>query len=134
MLKEFKEFLFRGNVIDLAVGVVIGSAFSSIVTALVSDLLTPFISAIVSVPDFSGYAVDVSGGHFLVGHFVNALVSFILIAFSVFFFVIRPVNFLVARAKKKTVEEPTTKKCAECLSDIPLLAKRCSHCGQETIK
>lgn len=133
MLKEFKEFLFRGNVLDLAVGVVVGSAFSSIVTALVSDLLTPFISAIAKVPDFSGYFFSIGEGKFMIGHFINSLISFTLVAFSVFFFVIRPVNYLIARAKKKTIEEPTTKKCLECLSDIPKDAKRCSHCAQSVI-
>lgn len=130
MLKEFKEFLFRGNVLDLAVGVVVGSAFSSIVSSFVSDLMTPFISAVVRIPDFSGYFFSIGGGKFLVGHFFNSLMSFVLVAFSVFFFVIRPVNFIVARAKKKNVEEPTTKKCTECLSDIPKDASRCAHCAQ----
>jgi large conductance mechanosensitive channel len=132
MLKEFKEFLFRGNVIDLAVGVVIGSAFSSIVTAIVSDFLTPFISAVIRVPDFSGYFFAIGEGKFMVGHFINSLVSFILVAFSVFFFVIRPVNFLVSKSKKDVKEETKTKECSECLSIIPSLAKRCSHCGQVT--
>lgn len=130
MLKEFKQFLFRGNVVDLAVGVVIGAAFSSIVVALVADLLTPFIAAIAKVPDFSNLFFTISGSKFMYGHFVNALISFVLVAASVFFFVVKPMNTLIARYRKEPNVDPTTKKCKECLSDIPLDAKRCSHCAQ----
>jgi large conductance mechanosensitive channel len=130
MLKEFKQFLLRGNVIDLAVGVMVGSAFGTVVTALVSDLFTPFISAIIKVPDFSGIAFTINGSKFMLGHFINALISFLLIASAVFFFVIKPINMLIAQNKKGPPIDPTTQDCPECLSEIPIKAKRCSHCGQ----
>lgn len=132
MLKEFKQFLLRGNVVDLAVGVVIGAAFGTIVTALVSDLLTPLIAAIAKVPDFNGLIFTINGSEFKYGHFLNALVSFLLVAGSVFFFVVKPMNILISRSrsKKELPADPTTKKCSECLSEVPLEAKRCSHCSQ----
>jgi large conductance mechanosensitive channel len=130
MLKEFKQFLLRGNVVDLAVGVVIGAAFGTIVTALVTDLLTPLISAIARVPDFSGLYFSLNGSKFMYGHFLNALISFLLVAASVFFFVVKPMNLLVNRSKKGPPADPTTKKCPECLSEILIDAKRCAHCTQ----
>ncbi len=130
MLKDFKQFLLRGNVVDLAVGVVIGAAFGSVVTALVSDVLTPFISAVAKVPDFSGFAFTLNGGKFMIGHLINALISFILVAGAVFFFVVKPMNMLVERSRKGPPADPTEKKCPECLSEIPINAKRCSHCTQ----
>jgi len=130
MLKEFKQFLLRGNVVDLAVGVVIGVAFGSIVTALVTDLLTPLIAAIAKVPDFSNLSFTINNSQFMYGHFINALISFGLVASSVFFFVVKPMNILIARSRKGPPADPTTKKCSECLSEIPLEAKRCSHCAQ----
>lgn len=128
MLKEFKQFLLRGNVVDLAVGVVIGTAFGAIVSALVSDLLTPLISAIAKIPDFSGWVLMVNESQFMIGHFINALISFLLVASAIFFFVVKPMNMLVNRSKKEP--SPTSKKCKECLSDIPLEARRCSNCTQ----
>lgn len=132
MLKEFKQFLLRGNVVDLAVGVVIGAAFGTIITALVTDLLTPFISAIAKTPDFNGLAFTINGSVFKYGHFINSFLSFLLVAFSVFFFVVKPMNLLISRSrsKKELPSDPTTKKCNECLSEIPIEAKRCSHCAQ----
>lgn len=130
MLKEFKQFLLRGNVVDLAVGVVIGAAFGTIVTALVSDLLTPLVAAIVKTPDFGGLVFTINGSKFMYGHFLNALVSFVLVAASVFFFVVKPMNLLIARSRKEPPADPTTKKCKECLSEIQIEAKRCSHCAQ----
>jgi len=130
MLKEFKQFLLRGNVVDLAVGVVVGAAFGTIVTALVSDLLTPLIAAIVTVPDFSSLAFTLNGSKFLIGHFLNALISFLLISAAIFFFVVKPMNMLIARSWKEAPSNPTTKKCSECLSEIPKDAKRCAHCTQ----
>ncbi len=130
MLKEFKQFLLRGNVVDLAVGVVIGVAFGTVITALVSDLLTPFISAIVKVPDFSALVFAINGSKFMYGHFLNTLISFLLVAAAIFFFVIKPVNMLIERSHKEPPADPTTKKCSECLSEIPIDAKRCSHCTQ----
>jgi len=130
MLKEFKQFLLRGNVVDLAVGVVIGAAFGTVVTALVSDLLTPFIAAIAKVPDFSELFFTLNGSKFMIGHFINTIISFALVASTIFFFVVKPMNMLVARSRKGVPADPTTKKCSECLSEIPLEAKRCSHCTQ----
>ena len=127
-MKEFKQFLLRGNVVDLAVGVVIGAAFGTIVTALVSDLLTPLIAAIAKVPDFGGLSFTINGSQFMYGHFINALVSFVLVASSVFFFVVKPMNLLIARSKKGAPVDPTTKKCKECLSEIPIDARKCAHC------
>lgn len=130
MLKEFKQFLFRGNVVDLAVGVVVGAAFGTIVSSLVSDLITPLIAAIAKTPDFSGLYFTINGSKFMYGHFINALVSFLLVASSIFFFVVKPMNMLIAKARKEPPIDPTTKKCKECLSEIPIDAKRCSHCTQ----
>jgi large conductance mechanosensitive channel len=130
MLKDFKQFLLRGNVVDLAVGVVIGAAFGAIVSALVADLLTPLIAAIAKVPDFSGLTFTVNGSKFMIGHFINALISFLLVASAVFFFVVKPMNYLVAKSRMEAPADPTTKKCPECMSEIPLDAKRCKFCAQ----
>lgn len=130
MLKEFKQFLFRGNVVDLAVGVVVGAAFGTIVSSLVSDLITPLIAAIAKSPDFSGLFFTINGSKFMYGHFINSLVSFILVASSIFFFVVKPMNVLISRSRKEPPIDPTTKKCKECLSEIPIDAKRCAHCAQ----
>src|SRR6204780_120966 len=116
MFKGFKQFLLRGNVVDLAVGVVIGAAFGSVVTALTKDLLTPLIAALVGKPDFSAIKFTVNGSVFPVGDFINAVVSFLLIAAAVYFFVVTPINALVARMRKAPAPaDPTTKKCPECL-------------------
>ncbi len=131
MLNEFKKFIFRGNVIDLAVGVVIGAAFTSLVNAIVSDLLTPLLSAVARVPDFSGYSFSINGTAFPVGHMVNTFVSFILVAVAVFFFVVRPVNIIVARTKKRENEAPEVKViCPECMNENKEGAKRCAYCTQ----
>ncbi len=130
MLKEFKQFLLRGNVVDLAVGVVIGAAFGTVVSALVSDILTPFISAIARVPDFSDLSFTVNGSVFMIGRFLNAVISFLLVSTAVFFFIVKPMNLLVSRSHHGPPADPTTKKCVECLSVIPILAKRCAHCTQ----
>lgn len=130
MLKEFKQFLLRGNVVDLAVGVVVGAAFGTIVSALVADIITPLIAAIAKVPDFSGLVFTINGSKFMIGHFLNALISFILVASAIFFFVVKPMNILIARSRKEPPADPTTKKCKECLSEIPIDAKRCAHCTQ----
>ncbi|MGI9118292.1 MAG: large conductance mechanosensitive channel protein MscL [Minisyncoccia bacterium] len=128
MIKEFKQFLLRGNVVDLAVGVVVGAAFGTIVSALVADILTPLIAAIAKVPDFSGLAFTLNGSQFMIGHFINALVSFLLVAGSVFFFVVKPMNTLIAKTNKETPTNPTTKKCKECCMEVPIDARRCGHC------
>lgn len=130
MLKEFKQFLLRGNVVDLAVGVVIGAAFGSVVTALVSDLLTPFISAVAKVPDFGGLSFTINDSEFKYGHFLNAAISFVLVASAVFFFVVKPMNILVSRSRREAPADPTTKKCPECQSEIPVDARRCKFCTQ----
>lgn len=130
ILKEFKQFLLRGNVVDLAVGVAIGAAFGTVVNAIVADLLTPLIAAIVKVPDFSMLKFTLNGSQFMYGHFINAIISFILVAAAIFFFVVKPINMLIARSRKEPPADPTTKKCKECLSEIPIDAKRCSHCAQ----
>ena len=129
MLKGFRDFILRGNVLDLAVAVVIGAAFGSIVTSLVKDLITPLIAAIVQKPDFSYLVLHIHGANITYGNFLNALISFLLIAVSVYFFVVLPVNTLMAKMKH-TAPPPATKPCPECLSDIPVAAKRCAHCGQ----
>ena len=130
MLNEFKQFLLRGNVVDLAVGVVVGAAFGTVVTALVSDFLTPFIAAVAKVPDFSNMFFTINESKFMYGHFINALISFILVSGSVFFFIVKPMNVLIAKSRKEPPADPTSKKCTECLSEIPLAAKRCAHCTQ----
>jgi large conductance mechanosensitive channel len=129
MLKGFRQFLLRGNVIDLAVAVVIGGAFGAVVTALVKDLITPLIAAIVGTPDFSAIKFTINGSQFPVGDFINALVSFLLIGTAVYFFVVVPVNALMARIHRgEAPPDPTTKKCQECLTDVPIAARRCAAC------
>jgi len=130
MLKEFKQFLLRGNVVDLAVGVVIGASFGAVVNTLVTDLLTPLISALAKVPDFSGLAFTINDSRVTYGKFLNALISFVLVATAIFFAVVKPMNLLISRARKQEPIDPTTKKCTECLSEIPLAATRCSFCTQ----
>lgn len=129
MLKGFKQFLLRGNVVDLAVAVVIGGAFGAVVTALVKDLITPLIAAIGGKPDFSALQFSVNGSKFPIGDFVNALFAFLMIAAAVYFLVVAPMNALMARIHRgEAPPDPTTKKCPECLSEIPIAAKRCAHC------
>ncbi|MFY9741157.1 MAG: large conductance mechanosensitive channel protein MscL [Candidatus Sulfotelmatobacter sp.] len=131
MLDGFKKFILRGNVVDMSVGVVIGAAFGGVVTALTKDLLTPFIAALVGKPDFSYLGFSVHGTPFPVGDFVNACVSFLLVAAAIYFFVVTPINALVARMHKgEKPPDPTTRKCPECLSEIPIAARRCAHCAQ----
>jgi large conductance mechanosensitive channel len=129
MLKGFKQFMLRGNVVDLAVAVVIGAAFGGIVTALVKDLITPLIAAVGGQPDFSAITFTVNGSKFPIGDFVNAVVSFLMIAVAVYFFVVAPVNALTARINRgEAPPDPTTKKCNECLSEVPIAARRCAFC------
>jgi large conductance mechanosensitive channel len=129
MLKGFKQFLMRGNVIDLAVAVVIGGAFGAVVSALVKDLITPIIAAIVGKPDFSAIKFTVNKGEFLFGDFINAVVAFVLVASAVYFFVVVPVNALMSRMRRgEAPPDPTTKQCPECLSTIPIQARRCAFC------
>jgi large conductance mechanosensitive channel len=129
MLKGFRQFVLRGNVLDLAVAVVIGGAFGAVVTALVKDLITPLVAAAVGKPDFSAIVFVVNGSRFLVGDFLNAVLSFLLIAAAIYFFVVVPVNAVVARQRRgEAPPDPTTKKCAECLSEVPIAARRCAFC------
>jgi large conductance mechanosensitive channel len=129
MLKGFRDFVLRGNVVDLAVGVVIGAAFGTVVSAFVKDLLTPVIAAVVKKPDFSGFFIEVNGAKFLYGDFVNAVISFLLIAAAVYFFVVLPVNNLMKRFQKQA--PPDKKKCLECRSDIAIDARRCAYCTSD---
>ena len=129
MLKGFKEFVLRGNVLDLAIAVVIGGAFSAVVAAMVKDLLTPLIGAMVGQPDFSALVVTVNGSEFLIGDFLNAVISFLLMAAAVYLFVVAPMNALIARRRRgEASSDPTTKKCPECLSEVPIAARRCAFC------
>jgi large conductance mechanosensitive channel len=131
MLSGFKQFILRGNVVDMAVGVVVGAAFATLVGAFTKDLLTPLIAAIVGKPDFSAITFTLNGSVFALGDFINVAISFLLVAAAVYFFVVTPVNMLVSRMRKAPAPaDPSTKKCSECLSEIPLDARRCSHCGQ----
>jgi len=130
-MKGFRQFLLRGNVVDLAVGVVIGAAFGTVVTALVKDLLTPLIAAVVKQPDFSAISFTIHGSKFLLGDFVNTIVSFVIIAAAVYYAVVLPMNALMARVQRsEKPAQPNTKKCPECLSEIPIEARRCAHCTQ----
>jgi large conductance mechanosensitive channel len=128
MAKDFKAFLLRGNVVDLAVGIVIGAAFGAVVTALVKDLLTPIVAAIIGKPDFSTLSFTINHSKFAYGEFINALIAFVSIAIAVFFFVVQPVNALMARRKTGVDTESETRPCSECLSEIPRQAHRCAFC------
>jgi len=128
VLRDFRTFLLRGNVVDLAVAVVIGAAFGAVVTALVRDLLTPIIALIFGKPDFSRLSFTVNSSHFLYGDFINFLIAFIAIAAAVFFFVVQPVNALMRRHKTEPDVESETRPCTECLSEIPKQARRCAFC------
>ena len=131
LVKGFRDFILRGNVVDLAVAVVIGTAFTAIVTALVKDILTPLIAAAFKANDFSALSVTLNGSKIMYGSFLNALISFLLVSFAVYFFVVLPVNSLMTKFKKAPpAVPPLTRPCPECLSDIPIGAKRCSQCAQ----
>jgi large conductance mechanosensitive channel len=130
MLKEFRDFVLRGNVVELAVAVVIGAAFGAVVTAFVSSFITPLIAAIGGKPDFSALAFTINGSRFTYGLFLNALISFLIIA-AVIFFLVRPLNALMARSRPEPAVGETTRACPECLSDIPEAARRCAFCTTE---
>jgi large conductance mechanosensitive channel len=130
-MKDFREFLLRGNLVDMAVGIVIGIAFAAVVTALVADLVTPLIAAIGGNPDFSSLSFTINKSHFLYGAFINALITFIVIAAVIFFAVVKPVNALMARRKTEPQVDAVTKECPQCLSQIPAAARRCAFCTQE---
>lgn len=128
MLKDFKEFLLRGNLVALAVAVVIGVAFGAVITSFVENIITPLIAAIGGQPDFSELTFEINNSTFHYGLFINALIAFVIIAAVVFFLVIRPVNALVERSRKGEPEDPTLKKCPECRMEIPVEATRCGFC------
>jgi large conductance mechanosensitive channel len=128
-MRGFKQFMMRGNVVELAVAVVVGAAFGAVVTALVKDLITPLIAAIAGKPDFSTIGFTIHNSRFPVGDFINALVSFLLVGSAVYFLVILPINALTARMRRgEAAPDPTTTKCPECLSDVPIAARRCAFC------
>jgi large conductance mechanosensitive channel len=129
VIKEIRQFLLRGNVVDLAVAVVIGTAFGAVVMAFVADLITPLIAAIFGKPSFSELTFTINGSRFLYGDFLNAVLAFVLVAAAIFFVVVKPMNALAARRAR--AEDPTTRDCPECLSEIPLAARRCAYCTVE---
>ncbi len=128
MLKGFRDFILRGNVIDLAVAVIIGTAFSAITKSLVDDIITPLIAAVAGKPDFSNIVFTIGATPIKIGNFINAIIYFLIIAFVIYFFLVLPVQKLLERMKGP--EAASTKPCPECLSDIPLAAHRCKFCGQ----
>jgi large conductance mechanosensitive channel len=130
-LQDFREFILRGNLVDLAVAVVLGTAFAAVVAALVADIITPLIAAIGGQPDFSGLSFTINKSHFLYGAFVNALITFLVVAAVLFFLVIKPVNHLMKRFRPEPAVEETTRDCPECLSSIPKAATRCAFCTAE---
>ena len=127
-MKGFRQFLLRGNVIDLAVAFVIGAAFVTVIQAFVKDILTPLIAAIAGKPDFSQLTFTIHNSNFLYGDFINALISFLIVAAVIYYFVVLPVNTLISRSRRQPPVDPTTKKCPECLSEIPIDARRCAYC------
>jgi large conductance mechanosensitive channel len=129
-MKGFKTFLLRGNVVELAVAVVIAVAFGLVIAAFVKDLVTPLIAALFGKPDFGALTFTINNSKFLYGDFINAVVSFVIVAAVIYFFVVVPYTALIARARKEPPADPTTKKCTECLSEIPKDARRCAFCAQ----
>ena len=129
MIQDFKQFLLRGNVVDLAVAVVLGVAFAAVVTAVVEGLVTPLIAMVLGEPRLGSLTFTINNAEFLYGTVLNALLTFVVIAAVVFFFVVRPVNALISRSRREPTPDPTTRKCPECLSEIPIAAQRCAFCA-----
>lgn len=129
--RDFKAFLLRGNVVDLAVGIAVGAAFVAVVNSLVGDIITPIIAAISGKHDFSALTFSINGSVFRYGSFINAVISFLTVATAIFFFVVVPYNHLRSRMHKEPPADPTTRKCPECLSEIPIDARRCAFCTSE---
>jgi large conductance mechanosensitive channel len=129
MFKGFRDFILRGNVIDLAVAVVIGAAFGALITSFVANIITPLIAAIVGQPDFSALTFTINGSRFLYGSFINAAISFLLIAAAIYFIVVAPMNRLAETRKRG--QDPGTKQCPECLSEIPYKARKCAFCASD---
>ena len=134
ILKGFKDFILRGNAVELAVGFVIGAAFNTMIQAIVKDLLTPFIGIFTKTPEFSGLSFSINSSIFRIGDLVNAVVSFLLIAVAIYFFVILPMNAFFAVKTTKREEKSSIRKCPECLSDVPVAARRCAHCSQLIVR
>ena len=128
-LNELKAFLLRGNVVDLAIAVVIGGVFGAVIASFVNDVLMQFIAAIVGQPDFSGLSFEINGSPIYYGRFLNAVITFVIVGAAVFYFVVVPMNAMIARHKKEPAPDPSVKKCPECLSDIPAEARRCAFCA-----
>ncbi len=128
-LENFKAFILRGNVLDLAIGVMVGTAFTAVVNALVKDIMTPFIGAIIKTPDFSELKFTINGSEFLYGDFINVLITFLIVAATVYFAVVLPMNKFMERMRGPT--NPDKKKCPECKSDIPADATRCAFCTSQ---
>ena len=133
MLKGFKQFILRGNVVDLAVGVVFGASFGAVVTSLVNNILTPIVGAIFGSPDFSSLFFTINGSKFMYGNFINAFLTFIIVAATIYFFVVTPINTLISRRHKEAPLDPTTKKCPKCISEIPIEAKKCAFCTADLV-
>jgi large conductance mechanosensitive channel len=135
MVKEFRTFLLRGNVVDLAVAVVIGAAFGAVVTALVEDIITPIIAAIGGQPDFSALKFTINDSEFLYGDFINKVINFVIVALAIFLVVVKPMNILLARVRRgETTPDPTTRTCPECLGEVPIAATRCMFCTQPLLQ
>jgi large conductance mechanosensitive channel len=134
VLQEFKDFILRGNVVDLAVAVVIGAAFGAVVTALVKDIITPIVAAIFGKPDFSALSFTIHKSHFFYGDFINAVITFLSVAAAIFFFVIKPLNYFLERRRRSVAEpESADRQCPECLSTIPKAATRCAFCTAQVV-
>jgi large conductance mechanosensitive channel len=131
MIREFKQFLMRGNVIDLAIAVVIGVAFAAVVNSAVNDLIMPVIALIFGKPDFSALTFTINDAVFRYGAFITALVNFVLVAAAIFFFVVKPINAMMSRSRQEPPADPTNTKCAFCLSEVPIGATRCAFCTSE---
>jgi large conductance mechanosensitive channel len=128
---EFKEFILRGNVVSLAVAVIIGAAFNDIVNSFVENMITPLIAAIGGQPDFSGITFTINNSQFGIGSFINAVIAFLIIAAVVFFLVVKPMNALLERSRREEPDDPLFKKCPYCMTDVPVDATRCPHCTSE---
>lgn len=131
LAKEFRDFILRGNVVSLAVAVIIGAAFTNIVTAVTDFIIMPIIAAMGGQPDFSAIGFSINGSYFGIGSLLNAIINFIIVAAVVFFVIVKPMNSLMERTKK--VDDPTTRECPYCLSEVPLAATRCAHCTSEIV-
>jgi large conductance mechanosensitive channel len=131
VLRDFRAFIVRGNLVDLAVAVVIGTAFTAVVNALVRDIITPLIAAIGGKPDFGDLAFTINGSRFAYGDFFNAVLTFLIVAAVMFFLVMKPVNLLLEQLRTEPEVESPTRSCPECLSQIPAAAPRCAFCTSE---